>query len=300
MSLIVPKKPKKVTKAITKRVKEYPTVPITWTPQPKIPVFSVEVYGDPDLGKTHFICTFPNVAIADTPSEGKAWIVMKKFNNPRWFRVKTFNDIRNFVNHCVNDPSIETVAIDSGADLQELAELEWLEETGKERVYPLFLWSQVWRKIDLLVKQVKDADKYVVVSGKLKDEFAGPPEKATRTGRRIRDGYKKFPYGLSIMLRLEKGMVIDGKRQFTEHVFGKVIKNNFQAFRVQKPYLFDVSYRGILNELLDPYCATYMAGKCPDMETLPCVLCKEYEAPDILMAAKEFLPPTQPKILGAK
>lgn len=269
---------------------------ITYDKFPKDKVFSVEVFGEPDVGKTHFLATFPGMALADT--ENKAWIVMEKFNNEKWLKIMNFNDIRRFIMQSVANPEIQTIAIDSGSDLVDLAEAEWLSEhPRRSSVYVpgqgAFQYADVYEKIDTLVNLVKSADKYLVVSGRLKDEFApGPRGESERTGHRIRDSYKKFPYSLALGIRLVQGITIKDqmgtKTHFKDMIFGKVIKNNFIARRVQKPYLFDVSYEGIKRELLEPYCMSYTK----DCQITTCKTCPLGKLKDVVSEAKQWLKET--------
>jgi len=110
----------------------------------------IEVIGEPDIGKTHFALTAPKAALADT--ELKAWVVMPKFDNKNWFPIKKFDDIRRFVMTCVNDPSIQSLIIDSSSDLRELAEDEWSEEHGGKR--PVATNPQTGRITTVLYGQV--------------------------------------------------------------------------------------------------------------------------------------------------
>jgi len=217
--------------------------------------FSIEVAGEPDVGKTHFACTFPKPLVIDT--EGKAWIVLKKFGHKYWKKVKTFDDIRQAVYWGIDSPEIETIVIDSGADLRELAAREYMEEHGIEQIYPLVLWARVDDKIDELVRAIKDADKYLVVTARMKDEYLGEQ----KTGRRVRDGYKKFPWDLSMGIIIRFGLEDPKTKKvlWPKHRFGIVTKNNFYGAdpktgrTFQKPVLFDVSFEGVCEELLKPW-----------------------------------------------
>jgi hypothetical protein len=216
---------------------------------------TAEICGEPDSGKTHFARTFPKPLFLDT--EAKAWIVLQKFNDTPLKVVEKFNDIRSGVHWALDNPDIQTIVIDSGSDLRDLAQAEWLAEQGKDRVYPLVLWGEVYEKVDTLTTEIKKSQKHFVTTARMKDEFVGDQ----RTGRRIRDSYKKFPWDLSIGLEVVNGIrdTRSGKIHFPERRFGKVYKNNFYGIdqgkmvTQQKPYIFDVSYNGILNEMLQPW-----------------------------------------------
>jgi len=268
--------------------------PVTWSKFPEKRVYSIEIAGEADYGKTHCVATFPKVAMADTPGEDKGWIIFKKFNNEKYLRISDFNNFRQFVEHCIKDPEIKTIAIDSGSDLVIMATKEYLEDLkaqGKkgEAVYPIFQYRHVYAKIDELVKMIKDADKYFITTCRLKDEYIGSdPEHARKSGKRIRQGYTKFYYGLTIMIQLQKGIRDDktGTLHFPNHIFGKVVKNNFLCRRVQKPYVFNPTFQGFEDELFMPYCKNYDEVKCKDQN---CLLCQTCELCDVIADARKWL-----------
>lgn len=244
--------------------------PFSFDQVPKEKFFSVLVSAEPDTGKTHMsVFTFPNgKVVLDT--ENKADLVISKLPEEDqkqiyWKRVTAFDEIRQGVEFAIRTPSIKTVVIDSGADLQDLAVKEWSEEHGGKQPIVIdkitgavstVLYAQVYQKIDELVRAVHNARKFLVVTGRMKDEYIDQ----VRTGRRIADTYKKFPWSLMITIELVKGIRDEkGKVHFEDRIFGMVTKNNFYGidYRLQlnykKPYLFDISYEGICNELLKPW-----------------------------------------------
>lgn len=226
------------------------------TALPKVLNFGIELTGTWDIGKTHTSMTFPKVFFADT--EMKGHIVAKKFGVKNYFRVKNMEDLRQFILTAIVDPECGTVVIDSGSDCVDLAQAEYLRETGKEAVFPVILWAKVYEKLDELFVLIKSSGKNFVVTSRLKDEYIGD----TKTGKQIRASYKKFPYQMELMLRLEGGITIKPKAKdakpfchFPNKVFGRVVKNNFWKYgsEKKKPWLFDISYDGIIKELLEPW-----------------------------------------------
>jgi len=224
-------------------------------------VFSIDITGDEGIGKTHLACTFPKkVILCDT--EFKAHTVVKKHKGVLWKKIRTFNDFRQAVETAIADPEINTVVIDSGGDLVELAGLEWNSEgttaQGKPRNYsfPISNYKYAYRKIDELVLDLEEARVNFVATSRLKDEWIND----TNTGRRIRDGYKKFPWSLTFAIRLQYGLQ-DSKSKWHHRtrVFGKVIKSNFQGtdqaigITHRKPYLFATNHQGIIDELMTPW-----------------------------------------------
>jgi len=257
-------------------------------------VYSIEYFGESERGKTHNGQTYPDVATCDTISQGDVWLIAKKFDNKMVMRAKTFDDIRRFIQYCVTNPKIQSVVIDSGADLVEMAETEWLKENRRKSVYVPgeggFQWADVYEKIDELVQKVKIANKYLIITSQMKDEWIKTPEQKenVKTGRRIRDGYKKLVWGLSVRVQLVSGITDDeGHIHFPDRIFGKVVKNRFLPKRVQKPYFFDSTYQGLVEdgELFDVWCKNYN-DKC---DLKQCVVCPKYEKRDIIKEAREYL-----------
>ena len=218
-------------------------------------IFTFNVSGEPNAGKTHLLRTFPDPLFLDT--EGKAWVVLEKFNPIPWKRVKTFGDIRKGIQWALDKPEIKTIVVDSAADLSDLAGEEFMEEKNIERIYPPVQYKKVYDKIDPLVVDIQEAGKYLAVSSRRKDEYIDD----NRTGRRIIDSYKKFPWDLMISVEITYGIKDNttGKINFPGHRFARVEKNNFflsdqtRMLNFQKPYLFDVSFEGICEELLNPW-----------------------------------------------
>ena len=283
---------------------------VRWMDFPKKKIFSIEYFGETELGKTHNALTFPNVAICDTISEGEVHQVAEKFNNPRVFRARNFDDVRRFVNYCIANPKIESIAIDSGADLREMAEAEYLGFASPEELHVKHRgekkpsvyspkhggveYRHVNNKIDELVNKVKRANKYLIITSRVKDEWikedAGGETRFVKSGRKVYDGYNKFEYGygLSVRLWLVKGITIDGNTYFEDYVFAKVIKNRFVPKRVQKPYIFNHTYQGLVEdgELFEIWCKNYDENKC---DINKCVVCPNHEPKDLLEEAKAYL-----------
>ena len=258
-------------------------------------VFSIEYFGESEMGKSHSEFTYPNVAVCDTISEGEVYQIAEKFGNKMVMRATTFDDVRRFVSYCVTNPKIESIAIDSGADLVDMAEAEWLKEKHRQSVFVPgeggFQWAEVYEKIDELIQKVKIANKYLIVTSKMKDEWVdveGQTE-SVRSGRRVRDGYKKFPFGLSVRVHLEHGVIDkEGRTHFEDRIFGKVIKNRWIPKRVQKPYFFDSTYQGLVEggELFEVFCENYDEKTCDIKE---CVRCPRCVKKDIVKEARKYL-----------
>jgi len=234
---------------------------------PSTEIFSIEIISEPDWGKTHTASTFPAALMLDT--EKKADIVLRKFPNAGhvWKKVKSWSDLKDGVDWACSQPNIKTVIIDNDDDIQDLAVEEWSNQHGGKKPIAFdahggvitVLYAQVYKMIDDLKAQIEDAGKYLVCTCRLKDEFVGN----VNTGRRIRDGYKKFPWSLKMAVWLKNGIYNRKTQQlfYKDYKFGEVVKNNYWGVDMkhvppvtfQKPYLFDISYEGICSEMLKPW-----------------------------------------------
>jgi hypothetical protein len=218
-------------------------------------IFTFNVSGEPDSGKSHLLRTFPDPIFLDT--EGKAWVVLEKFNPIPWKRVKSFDDIRKGILWALDRPEIKTIVVDSAADLSDLAGDEFMSEKNVEKIFPVVQYKKVYDKIDPLILDIQEAGKYFACSSRRKDEYLND----NRTGRRIIDSYKKFPWDLMISVEIVFGIkdVTTGKIMYSGNKFARVEKNNFfgmdmnRQLNFMKPYLFDVSFEGICQELLNPW-----------------------------------------------
>lgn len=234
---------------------------------PSSKIFSIEIIGEPDFGKTHFGATFPKALFLDT--EKKADIVLEKFPNVGhlWKKVSSWDDFRDAVDWVCTQPDIKTVIIDNDDDIQDLAIEKWSSEHGGKKPIAFdahggvitVLYAQVYKLIDDLKTDIENAGKYLVCTCRLKDEYIAN----INTGRRIRDGYKKFPWSLKMAVWIKNG-IFDrktGQVMFKQYKFGEVVKNNYWGIDMkktppvtfQKPYVFDISYEGICEEMLKPW-----------------------------------------------
>lgn len=212
----------------------------------------VGIAGPQGHGKTHFINTFPTPVIADT--EGRAHIVMKKFKDKKNYRkiTKDMKNIRETIgmmknNLCPDESKRNTFtfALDSESDFQQMAEAEWLKEAKKDKVYPLVLWAKVYDKMDAVFDKIREFGFNAVFTQQLKEIYVN--EKAT--GEFMPKGYKKLPYRVDIWLQLQKGVEFEGELYYPEIVVAKVLKDCWHKPEEAKPFLVDVSYDGIFNEL---------------------------------------------------
>ena len=232
-----------------------PSRKISPSTPPKLKTFGVEFAGEWEVGKTRVASLFPKPAMFDT--EDKGYREMEKVGRvDHWYAMHTMQDLRDWVITMVKDPEVQTLIIDSGSDLSDIAAQEYLDETGAEAVFPVVLWNRVYTKVDELIHMIRKSHKYLVVTSRLKDQYIADK----RTGRQIRSGYRKFPYQLDMMINFEWGLRTgkgkDIELHYPDRCFGRVIKNSFWKKRhagKKKPWLFDVSFDGIVKELLEPW-----------------------------------------------
>lgn len=245
------------------------TQPTPWTGWDTNPnkIIAVEISSLWELGKTRFCASAlaerdgdgkiikHHSAVGDT--EHKAWIEMDKVGNPNLKLIDDMNEFRAFVDYCLQPANdIRVVCIDSGTDLRAFAETEFLAEQDPpmKRVYPLVLYGRVFNKIDEQIAKLNRGGKHVVFTARVKEEF----EDEARTGRMVRDSYKKIPFQLPVIITLQRGIrASNGRVWFPTHVFGEVIKNSpwkkfkeLDSDQLGKPWLFDVSMEGVLDELV--------------------------------------------------
>lgn len=218
-------------------------------PDIKNPAFACELVGEQGTGKTHVGGTFPKPALLDT--EGKGWVVWKKLGHKTYFRAHSFDDVINFCHTVLNDPEIETAVFDSSRDLVDMSERFTLQELGRDTLYSTkgaVLYSHVYGKLDWIVQTLRNANKNVVFTSRLKDEYINDK----KTGGQIPDGYKKAIYQFDIVIRFTTLVKWDDEMEVVVQPVGKVVKDGFIRRGQYKPYLKDCTYQSIIDNLLEP------------------------------------------------
>lgn len=230
-----------------------------WDHFPETEVLVCEVFGPEGSGKTHFATTWPNPVFADT--EGRAHLVLRKRGITRWKKIATWDDLRRVSQAAVEAvPAPATFVVDSGSDLQSMAEEAWLQESGKENVYPRVLWGQIFEKLDAFILFWREVGWNLVITERMKPEFdptirTPTGQEGAYTGRLIPDRYKKVPYKADVVLELVPGLVINGE-VISRRTVARVLKTPWTAPWETKPYLIDVSYEGMMRELTKPWRGT--------------------------------------------
>jgi len=218
-------------------------------PAEEIPVLAVEIFGTEGTGKTHAALTFPDAALLDT--EGKACNVMKKFKNERWFKGNTFLDVIDFVNTVIHSKEIKTAVFDSSRDIVDMSEqftLEQLEKTALFSQAGAVLYTHVNQKMDWIVQILRANKKNIVFTSRMKDEY----KNNVRTGKLLRDGYKKAPYQFDLVLELTCEVEWNGGRAILLEPIVKVVKNGYVRRGLSKPYIASADYDTLIKEIFEP------------------------------------------------
>lgn len=217
-------------------------------PDLDIPPMAVEFVGEQGTGKTHCGLSFPEPALCDT--EGKGWVVLKKFGNKRWFRARTFGDVLDFVNTVLNDDKIKTAVFDSSRDIVDMAERFVLKELGRDTLYSTkgaVMYSHVYGKMDWIIQTLRMAGKNVIFTSRLKDEYVND----SRTGNQITDGYKKARYQVDLVIRFTTRIRWNDETHIVIQPVGNVLKDGFIRRGKYTPYIEEATYDDICKNLME-------------------------------------------------
>jgi hypothetical protein len=227
--------------------------------------FATDISGAEKSGKSHFGFTYPgDIGIIETPPEfGKSDPLIEKFHSlydpKKVFKLKRlmeWSDLSPTIDSMGRDPDIRTVIIDTGTHLRQMAAKHWMAENNRKAVFPTTEWQHINKMIDEQVCKVKKANKYLVVTNRLHDEWIGD----NATGRQIRHGHEPFLYDFHLILEIVWGIRDKlAKKYFEDYKFAQVKGNAFWGIDTStnmnygKPYLFNISYQGVCDELLKPW-----------------------------------------------
>jgi len=157
------------------------------------------IAGREGSGKTHLACTMNElgpVYLIDT--EYRASIVTRKFNNIKFALVKNYQDMVVATKHILKHQPPGTIIIDSGSDLQTFAEIEYLDRTKMEKVYPIFNWADVWAMCNALIDDIRFSKNFnLVITARVKEEYVGDKP----TGQIIPRIYSTLPYKADVVLQ---------------------------------------------------------------------------------------------------
>ena len=226
-----------------------------WAKHPTLdvpPPFAVELIGDAAMGKTHCAGTFPGAALCDTESKG--WMVWEKFKNPRYYQAHDWGEVLAFTEWCLDDADVQTLVFDSSKDVRDYAEQWTLGETGKRSLVSkqesgkviAVQFAMVYRKLDAIIHECRVKGKNKIFTTRVKPEYVDN----VKTARMERDGYNKAPFQFDVLLHLRAGVQNSaGRVLFRKHIFGHVQKIGWRHYSRWPPFLVNVSYTGIVNEL---------------------------------------------------
>ncbi len=159
----------------------------------------VLIAGKEGSGKTHLACTMSEretIYLLDT--EYRAQIVTRKFKNVKFATAKNYKELVVAVKHILTTQPSGTIVIDSISDLQTFAEIEYLDRTKKESVYPIFNWGDVYALCNAVIDDIKFSGKFnLVLTARVKEEYIGDKP----TGKMLPRVYSSMPYKADIILQ---------------------------------------------------------------------------------------------------
>jgi hypothetical protein len=157
-----------------------------------LPPSFVLLAGAEGVGKTHTACTMAElgpVYLLDT--EFRAAFVTRKFENIKRASIKDFKTLVAAVKAIIQRyPPPGTIVIDSGSDIQKYAEIEYLNRTKMEKVYPQFNWSEVFAMCTALINDLRFAGYHIVMTSRLKEEYRNDKP----TGEMVPRIYSEIPH----------------------------------------------------------------------------------------------------------
>jgi len=163
------------------------------------PKFVALIAGKEGSGKTHLACSMSElgpVYLIDT--EYRAQIVTRKFKNVKFALVRNFTEMIVAIKHIIKYQPVGTIIIDSGSDLQTFAEIEYLDRTKMEKVYPTFNWADVWAMCNAIIDEIRFSKKFnLIVTSRVKEEYIGDKP----TGQIVPRIYQTLPYKADVVLQ---------------------------------------------------------------------------------------------------
>jgi len=170
----------------------------------------VLIGADTGEGKTHLACTMSQVmpvALGDT--EMRASIVTNKFNDSPFpikrKTIKSYLETITFLYSAIRYfKSLEKkgcIVLDSVTEVQQFAEEYYKEIAQLEKVWPQYLWAQIFAYCDNIIKIVKESGNMLVMTSKVKEKYVNDKP----TGESTYRTYHRFPYLSDIAFMLENG-----------------------------------------------------------------------------------------------
>ena len=167
----------------------------------QLPPSFVLLAGSEGTGKTHTACTMSEIGpvyLLDT--EYRAGIVTRKFKNVKRKSIRDYKEMVAGVKAIIKKyPPPGTIVIDSGSDFQKFAELDYLDRTKQEKVWPQFNWSEVFSMCTALLNELRFAGYTLVMTARLKEEYRNDKP----TGRMVPRIYSEIPYKADFIVHYE-------------------------------------------------------------------------------------------------
>jgi len=196
----------------------------------------VQIIGETGVGKTYLSSLFPKPFMIDTSAKGDSEIVFKRLvgESSRYKQIKGWTELVSAVKEACERRDVSTVIIDTGSDLQLLAEEEYLRrisKPGKERISALQIeYGRIRDIIDLEViypvcSVSKGAAKNLVMTLQMKPLYkkvmdASGNVTVIQEGRQA-NKYERLDYAADIKLYI----FLEGEKIKKRHTL--VVKNRF-------------------------------------------------------------------------
>lgn len=155
----------------------------------------VEIFGEPETGKTYCSQTFPEPLVLDFTKTKETLVeILKRYDDktrhiPAW--QKGVDEVKRIVERKEKSATeIRTLVVETSIDLRDAYAQKWCDKKGKDSVYP----KQLYGEVNTMMEEefiVKYARKYnVVFISTMQDEHMD----GNKTGRRERRGYNKMDF----------------------------------------------------------------------------------------------------------
>jgi hypothetical protein len=163
----------------------------------------VIVAGREGTGKTHLACSMVQkgpVYLLD--SEYRAQFVTRKFQGVKRSTVRNWKELVVAVRAVLAKEQPGTIIIDSGSDLQQFAEYDYLEMAKIEKVWPQVLWGEIYGKCDALINLIRfDKQPWnLVLTARVKEEYVADKPSGVWVPRL----YDRLPYKADLVLQFMK------------------------------------------------------------------------------------------------
>ena len=163
--------------------------------------------GTEGAGKTHMACTISElmpVYFMDT--ENRAHKVVRKFEGSKHpihlyqKQINSYLSIKAGIEAITATQPAGAIVIDSGTQYDLWAQDYYLYMSKKDKIYPITLWNEIYRLIDVPIETARKAGFTVIMTTRMKEVYRN--DKAT--GELIPRIYNRAPYISDLMLTVTK------------------------------------------------------------------------------------------------